>query len=94
MESPAPKPPSTAETAEGATAESSKLLEDQGWCLWRCRGLGDDIIVVIISELITSYPTGYPVYTLQELEDILPLDDQLLQAAHRAKKELGAQISQ
>ena len=92
------------ETAEGTTvmeapaediaAESSKQLEDQGWCTWRCEGLGGDVIVVIISELITNYPRDYPVYTLQELRDILPLDDLMLQAAHRAKKELGAQISQ
>lgn len=100
---PAPVPPGQgakgaavmeASAAEEVAEASSKLLADQGWCTWRCEGLGGDIIVVVTSELITAYPKGYPVYTLQELKDILSLDDHLLQAAHRAKKELGARISQ
>ena len=79
---------------EEVAAESSRQLEEKGWCLWECSGLGGEVIVVIISELITNYPKEYPVYTLQELKDILPLDDQMLQAAHRAKKELGAKIGE
>lgn len=82
-----------AETAEGAAMESHQQLVEWGWCVWRCEGLSGDIIVVAIDDTIKGYPGGYPVYTLQELEDILVLDDQLLQAAHRAKKELGARIS-
>lgn len=79
--------------AEVAAASHQQLVE-RGWCAWRCEGLGDDTIVVVIDETINGYPGGYPVYTLQELKDILPLGDQLLQAAHRAKKELGAKIGQ
>ena len=84
---------------EETAAESHRQLVERGWCAWRCEGLGGDTIVVVIDDTIplsrvsNGCPTAYPVYTLQELADILGLDDQLLQAAHRAKKELGAQIS-
>jgi hypothetical protein len=78
--------------AEEVAAESSKLLEDQGWCTWRCERLGGDVIVVVIDELITGYPAGFPVYTLQELKDILQLDDPMLQMAHEAKKKLRARV--
>jgi hypothetical protein len=77
---------------EEVAAESHQQLMENGWCTWQCEKLGGDIIIVVVGEGVTGYPEGYPVYTLQELRDILPLDDKLLQAAHRAKKELGAQI--
>ncbi len=77
---------------EEVAAESHELLVAKGWCLWCCHFLGGDIIVVIIDGDVTGYPGGYPVYTLQELKDILPLEDHELLIAHEAKRKLGARI--
>jgi hypothetical protein len=77
---------------EEVTAVSHQQLVERGWCAWQCERLGGDTIIVVVGEGVTGYPEGYPVYTLQELRDILPMDDKLLQVAHRAKRELGAQI--
>jgi hypothetical protein len=86
-------PAAISETAAAAVAEVSHYqLAERGWCAWQCQGLGGDTIIVVVDETFTNYPRGYPVYTLRELYDILSLDDKLLQAAHRAKKELGARI--
>jgi hypothetical protein len=100
-----PAPASPGQGAKGGTAVMeapaleeevatiSRQLEDRGWCLLRCGGVfGGDTIVLTANKLITGYPEGYPVYSTGEIAALLPLDDRLLQAAHRAKKELGAQI--
>ena len=81
------------DTAAAAVAEvSHHHLSERGWCSWRCMKLDGDTIIVVIDETIDNYPKGYPVYTLQELKDILPLDDKMLRAAHRAKKLTGARM--
>ncbi len=78
---------------EEAAEELHQLLMVRGWGQWRCSALGGDVIVVVIDELINGYPVGYPVYTLQELNDVVGLDDRLLRIAHEAKKELGAKVA-
>jgi hypothetical protein len=78
--------------AEEVATETRKLLEAQGWCPWRCSALDNDVIIVVIDELVGGYPMGYPVYTVQELDVITVLDDQLLRVTYKAKKELGARI--
>ena len=77
---------------EEVAEESHRLLAEQGWCQWQCSALGGDVIVVVIDETVTGYPAGKPVYTLQELSEIVELDDRLLRAAHEAKKGLGAKV--
>lgn len=69
-----------------------KLLDTQGWCLWKCRALNNDVIVVVRDELVTDYPHGYPVYLEQELECLLEANDSTLRLVHAAKKQAGAVV--
>jgi hypothetical protein len=79
--------------AQEAAARTRELLETRGWCLWRCRGLDDEVIVVLRDELVGGFPAGYPVYLEQELECLLEVDDSALKLIHEAKKLAGATIT-
>ena len=67
-------------------------LADQGWCLWKCSVLNDDVIVLVRSEKITGFPQGYPVYTLDEIEKLFDHDIKIstLRLIHQAKKLTNA----
>jgi len=74
-------------------AQTHELLETRGWCLWRCRALGDEVIVVLRDELVDGFPAGYPTYLEQELESLLEVDDSTLKLIHEAKKLAGATVT-
>lgn len=78
--------------AQEVAAQTRKLLETRGWCLWRCRALDDEVMVVLRDELVTSFPSGYPTYLEQELDDLLGVNDSTLRLIHEAKKLAGARI--
>jgi hypothetical protein len=78
--------------AQEAAARTRELLETRGWCLWRCRALDDEVIVVLRDELVGGFPAGYPTYLEQELESLLEVDDITLKLIHEAKKAAGATI--
>jgi len=78
--------------AQEVAAQTRKLLETRGWCLWRCRGLNNEVIVVLRDELITGFTAGYPTYLEQELEFLLEADDSTVKLIHEAKKIAGATI--
>jgi hypothetical protein len=78
--------------AQEAAARTRELLETRGWCLWRCRALDDEVIVVLRDELVGGFPAGYPMYLEQELECLLEVDDSTLKLIHEAKKAAGATI--
>ena len=73
--------------------QTHELLETRGWCLWRCRALGDEVIVVLRDELVDGFPAGYPTYLEQELESLLEVDDSTLKLIHEAKKLAGATVT-
>ena len=79
--------------AQEAAARTRELLETRGWCLWRCRVLDDEVIVVLRDELVGGFPTGYPTYLEQELESLLEVDDITLKLIHEAKKLAGATVT-
>jgi hypothetical protein len=78
--------------AQEAAARTRELLETRGWCLWRCRALDDEVIVVLRDELVDDFPASYPTYLEQELECLLEVDDSTLKLIHEAKKAAGATV--
>lgn len=79
--------------AQEAAARTRKLLETRGWCLWRCRALDDEVIVVLRDELVDGFPADYPTYLEQELECLIEADDSALKLIHEAKKLAGATVT-
>jgi hypothetical protein len=79
--------------AQEAATRTHELLETRGWCLWRCRALGDEVIVILRDELVSGFPSGYPTYLEQELESLLEVDDCTLKLIHEAKKLAGATVT-
>ncbi|MDD5509488.1 MAG: hypothetical protein PHI12_01560 [Dehalococcoidales bacterium] len=80
--------------AEDAARRTGELWDKQGWCLWKCSALDDDIIVVCRDEVSAGYPKGYPVYIEYEL-DMLGRDKanhDSLRLIHEAKKLAGARV--
>jgi len=75
------------------TASVSELLATRGWCLWQCRALEGEVIVVLRDELVDGFPTGYPTYLEQELEYLLEASDSTLRLVHEAKKLAGATVT-
>lgn len=80
------------EQAEGVARRTFEFLNTRGWCLWRCHTLADEEIVVARDELVKGFPGGYPVYTEQELECLLEVDNSTLRLVHEAKKLAGATV--
>ena len=79
--------------AENEASQTYESLASRGWCLWRCNALNDDVILILRDELVTDFPTGYPIYLEQELEYLLELDDSTIRLIHEAKKLGGATIT-
>ena len=79
--------------AQEAAARTRKLLETRGWCLWQCRALDDEVIVVLRDEFVGGFPAGYPIYLERELERLLEADDSALKLIHEAKKLAGATVT-
>lgn len=90
------EPPAEPQLAEEVAAGTHRLLEDPGWCLWRCNALANDVIVVVRDELVTGYPAGYPVYTDQELIELVRegVGVEAIRLVHEAKKSLGAKVQE
>ena len=80
----------------GEAARTQQELTDRGWGLWRCSALNGEVIVVVRDELVTGYPPGYPVYTVQELIELARegVGVEAIRLAHEAKKGLGAKIQE
>lgn len=76
---------------EEVAAETHRQLEERGWCPWDCSELGSETVIVAIDETV-QVPAGYPVYTVQELEEAIDLDGRQLQTVHELKKLAGARI--
>jgi hypothetical protein len=81
--------------AEDVARRTSELLDKQGWCLWKCSALDNDIIMVCRDEADGGYPTGYPIYMEGELEKLSQggISDKTLRLIHEAKKLAGARVT-
>jgi len=80
--------------AREVARRTRELLFTQGWCLWKCSTLNDEIIAVVRDENVTGVPIDYPVYTEAELEELCQGDisEATLRLVHEAKKLAGAKI--
>jgi len=84
----------TRQYAEEVAKRTSKLLGEKGWCLWKCRTLGGEGIVVVGGENDAKVPGGYPVYTEAELEELCGDDvsEATIRLVHEAKRIAGAEV--
>jgi len=80
------------QSAEEVGARTSELLDERGWCLWECRLLDGDVIVVVDETIARDIPPGYPVYMLSELYQLEKADDSTVRLIHEAKKLGGAVV--
>ena len=71
---------------------TNRYLADRGWCLWKCSVLHGDVIVIMDPYSARGAPTGYPVYTTEELRLLGQLDPKAILLVHEAKKT-GATIA-
>ena len=76
--------------AEEAARRTRELLDAQGWCLWRCSTLKNEVICVTMDNGDERAPWGYPVYTQTELELLSSAGASTLRLVHEAKKRAGA----
>jgi len=82
------------EQAEYVAQETRRLLDARGWCLWQCRSLGDDTIAITRDESVKSAPSGYAVYTEDELRKLARMKSAPWKLVYAAKKLAGARVIQ
>ena len=81
--------------AQEVARRTGEFLDSQGWCLWKCSTLGNEIIAIVRDKLVEGVPEGYPVYTEAELEELCwdDVSDGTLRLVHEAKKLAGAKVT-
>lgn len=71
-----------------ARALIDKTYEDidrRGWTMWRCTKLNNDVIVIVKDSKVLTYPLGYPVYTISEIEQSAGMSPGTVKLIHAAK---------
>jgi hypothetical protein len=81
-----PAPSMTQEEAEQVAADTLQHLADVGFCLWRCRALKNQIIMIARPDCEVENRSGYPVYTLKEIEMLDGSGEQHLRFINHLKK--------
>ncbi|MCX6009262.1 MAG: hypothetical protein NTW48_04410 [Chloroflexi bacterium] len=76
-------------------ATTEELLATQGWCLWQCSTLDDEIIALVRDESIKGVPEGYVVYTKAEMEEFgrLNVPHSTIRLVHESKKRTSATVT-
>ena len=80
------------QSPEEVGRRTSELLGERGWCLWQCRLLEGDVIVVVDETIARDVRSGYPVYLITELYQLEKADDSTIRLIHEAKKLGGAVV--
>jgi len=72
-----------------------ELLAAQGWCLWQCSALDDEIIALVRDASVKGVPEGYVVYTKAEMEEIgrFKVPQSTIRLVHEAKKRTSATVT-
>ncbi len=73
------------EAARDLVDRSKEIIEQKGWVIWKCANLKNDLIVVIKDSSLKNYPSGYPVYTFKDLNEIAGLSDRAIRTIHQVK---------
>jgi hypothetical protein len=93
---PASIEPLSIEQAEQIADRTLELLASQGYCLWRCRAQGGQVIMVVDQALPqgapAGYPTGIPAYTLAEITLISHKPLSTLRLIDHIKSKSGAVV--
>jgi len=73
---------------------TEELLATQGWCLWQCSALDDEIIALVRDASVKGVPEGYVVYTKAEMEEIgrFKVPQSTIRLVHEAKKRASATV--
>lgn len=74
---------------------TEELLATQGWCLWQCDALDDEVIALVRDESVKYIPEGYVVYTQAEMAEIgrFKVPQSTLRIIHEAKKRRATVLS-
>ncbi len=80
------------EEAEEVSINTLLNIQRQGYCLWKCSALNGDIIMVIDGPISENVVILYPVYTLEELDLLMKLDDSTIRLVHLTKKLGGSEL--
>ena len=72
-----------------------QLLATQGWCLWQCSALDEEIIALVRDESVKYVPEGYVVYTKAEMAEIgrFKVPQSTIRLVHEAKKRTSATVT-
>ena len=81
------------QTASGIANFTQADWDRQGYCLWKCATLRDQVIIVVDRDIPDGAPAGYPVYSLDELSKIETLPTSTLRLINTAKKVGGAVVT-
>jgi len=60
-------------------------IEKKGWVMWKCAKLNNDLIVIVGEKNVKGYPSGYPIYTLKEIEMTAGMSPGTIKLIHAAK---------
>lgn len=64
------------EQAKKVSSETSAILENRGWVLWKCSELNGEIILVRRNKpIFGKIPTGYTTYTVDQLKILCEQDN-------------------
>jgi hypothetical protein len=71
------------------------LLASQGWCLWQCAALDDEVIALVRDESVKDIPQGYVVYTQAEMAEVgrFRVPQSTLRIIHEGKKRHASVLS-
>jgi hypothetical protein len=78
--------------AELVANETLKALDSRGYCLWRCTLLRGDFMMLVRDDLSENSYTGFPHYTLEEVEKLEEIQVSTLRLIHQIKKQSGGAI--
>ena len=84
--------PLTETSAEIVAQQTQNILAKQGYCLWKCQEIHNEIIMIVDKEMPPEAPSGYPVYTREELEKMDPLPISTVRLINHVKKTSGATV--
>jgi hypothetical protein len=56
--------------AEQVAESTRRLLDTQGWCLWKCSALDGKNIAILRDKTVRGAPQDIPIYTEEELLEL------------------------
>ena len=73
------------DSARAVVSKTLELIKERGWAMWKCAALNNDRVIIVKDNRVRDYPSGYPVYTLDELDEIAGMAPGTLKLVHQVK---------